>query len=136
MGPSRARAALDARPTRMAVIAMGRYGGFELSYGSDADVMFVHEPLPGATSRRSPRRTPSAVANELRRLLALPGADPPLEVDADLRPEGKQGPLVRTPGVLRRLLRASGRRSGRRRPCCAPTPVVGDAELRRSGSWR
>ena len=37
-----------------------------------------------------------AVANELRRLLALPGADPPLEVDADLRPEGKQGPLVRT----------------------------------------
>ena len=38
----------------------------------------------------------TAVANELRRLLALPGADPALEVDADLRPEGKQGPLVRT----------------------------------------
>ena len=37
-----------------------------------------------------------AVAKELRRLLALPGGDPPLEVDADLRPEGKQGPLVRS----------------------------------------
>ena len=37
-----------------------------------------------------------AVAQELRRLLALPGADPPLELDAGLRPEGKQGPLVRT----------------------------------------
>ena len=36
------------------------------------------------------------VANELRRLLALPMTDPALEVDADLRPEGKQGPLVRT----------------------------------------
>jgi glutamate-ammonia-ligase adenylyltransferase len=37
-----------------------------------------------------------AVVNELRRLLALPATDPPLEVDADLRPEGKQGPLIRT----------------------------------------
>jgi glutamate-ammonia-ligase adenylyltransferase len=37
-----------------------------------------------------------AVAGELRRLLAVPGPDPPLEVDADLRPEGRQGPLVRT----------------------------------------
>ena len=32
----------------------------------------------------------------MRRLLALPGTDPALEVDADLRPEGKQGPLVRS----------------------------------------
>ncbi|MDN4163781.1 hypothetical protein, partial [Nocardioides abyssi] len=39
-----------------------------------------------------------AVANELRRLLGLPGGDPPLAVDADLRPEGKQGPRVRTIG--------------------------------------
>ena len=37
-----------------------------------------------------------AVANELRTLLAVPATDPPLEVDADLRPEGKQGPLVRS----------------------------------------
>ena len=36
------------------------------------------------------------VANEIRRLLALPGTDPALDVDTGLRPEGKQGPLVRT----------------------------------------
>ncbi|MGZ6826112.1 MAG: [protein-PII] uridylyltransferase family protein, partial [Mycobacteriales bacterium] len=36
------------------------------------------------------------VANELRRLLALPAPDPPLLVDADLRPEGRQGPLTRS----------------------------------------
>src|SRR5690606_18777849 len=29
---------LDEPPVRMAVVAMGRYGGFELSYASDADV--------------------------------------------------------------------------------------------------
>ena len=32
----------------------------------------------------------------MRRLLSLPASDPPLEVDADLRPEGKNGPMVRT----------------------------------------
>jgi glutamate-ammonia-ligase adenylyltransferase len=36
------------------------------------------------------------VANELRRLLIAPASDPALVVDADLRPEGKQGPLVRS----------------------------------------
>ena len=91
----RAQRGLDEAPTRMAVIAMGRYGGFELSYGSDADVLFVHEPEPGADPQVAASYA-QAVANELRRLLALPGADPALMVDADLRPEGKQGALVRT----------------------------------------
>jgi [glutamine synthetase] adenylyltransferase / [glutamine synthetase]-adenylyl-L-tyrosine phosphorylase len=82
-------------PTALAIVAMGRYGGFELSYSSDADVMFVHEPRPGADQHVASTYA-QTVANELRRLLALPMTDPPLEVDADLRPEGKQGPLVRT----------------------------------------
>ena len=85
----------DVPPARMAVIAMGRYGGFELSYGSDADVLFVHEPTEGVDQHEASSYA-LAVANELRRLLALPGGDPPLEVDAGLRPEGKQGPLSRS----------------------------------------
>ena len=90
-----AQRGLDAAPTAIAVVAMGRYGGFELSYGSDADVMFVHDPVEGADPQVASTYA-HAVANEVRRLLAAPGSDPPLEVDADLRPEGKQGPLVRT----------------------------------------
>lgn len=86
---------LDAEPTRIAIVAMGRYGGFELSYGSDADVLFVHQPEPGADPGVAAKFA-HAVAEEVRRSLALPGADPPLLVDADLRPEGRQGPLVRT----------------------------------------
>ncbi|MFB9893677.1 bifunctional [glutamine synthetase] adenylyltransferase/[glutamine synthetase]-adenylyl-L-tyrosine phosphorylase [Planobispora takensis] len=81
--------------TRFAVIAMGRLGGLECSYGSDADVMFVHEPLPEVPEKEATDAA-HAVANELRRLLALPAPDPPLTVDPDLRPEGRQGPLVRT----------------------------------------
>ncbi len=82
-------------PSRLAVIGLGRLGGAELAYGSDADVLFVHEPVTGAGDQAA-QDASTAVATELRRLLALPGPDPALSVDADLRPEGRQGPLVRS----------------------------------------
>ncbi|WP_432065599.1 bifunctional [glutamine synthetase] adenylyltransferase/[glutamine synthetase]-adenylyl-L-tyrosine phosphorylase [Streptomyces sp. C10-9-1] len=82
-------------PTRFAVIGVGRFGGGELGYGSDADVLFVHEPREGVDEQEAARAASTVVA-EMRRLLQLPTADPPLLIDADLRPEGKSGPLVRT----------------------------------------
>ena len=82
-------------PTRMAVVLMGRLGGHESGYGSDADVMFVHQPCEGADDRAASEAA-TAVATTLRTMLAAAGDDPPLEVDAELRPEGKNGPLVRT----------------------------------------
>ncbi len=91
----RRQRSLESPPSRIAVIAMGRYGGFELSYGSDADVMFVHEPVDGVEAQVASSYATAVVA-EVRRLLSLPASDPPLEVDADLRPEGKNGPMVRT----------------------------------------
>ena len=45
-------------PTRFAVIAMGRFGGHECGYGSDADVLFVHDPLPGRPEKEASRRGP------------------------------------------------------------------------------
>ncbi|MER6616802.1 bifunctional [glutamine synthetase] adenylyltransferase/[glutamine synthetase]-adenylyl-L-tyrosine phosphorylase [Streptomyces xantholiticus] len=85
----------DTLPTRFAVIGVGRFGGHELGYGSDADVLFVHEPRDGVEEQEAARAA-NAVVAEMRRLLQLPTADPPLLIDADLRPEGKSGPLVRT----------------------------------------
>ncbi|MFD8689228.1 bifunctional [glutamine synthetase] adenylyltransferase/[glutamine synthetase]-adenylyl-L-tyrosine phosphorylase [Streptomyces sp. NPDC059651] len=85
----------DTLPTRFAVIGMGRFGGHELGYGSDADVLFVHAPREGVDEQEAGRAANRVVA-EMRRLLQLPTADPPLLIDADLRPEGKSGPLVRT----------------------------------------
>src|SRR5689334_8263575 len=82
-------------PTRFAVIAMGRFGGHGCGYGSDADVLFVHDPRPGRPEKEASDAA-HAVAAELRRLLMLPVPDPALIVDAVLRPEGRQGPLVRT----------------------------------------
>jgi [glutamine synthetase] adenylyltransferase / [glutamine synthetase]-adenylyl-L-tyrosine phosphorylase len=85
----------DRPPARLAVIGMGRLGGAELGYGSDADVLFVCEPLHGADDHTAVRYA-TTVAENVRRRLAAPSPDPALVVDADLRPEGRSGPLVRT----------------------------------------
>jgi glutamate-ammonia-ligase adenylyltransferase len=83
-------------PVTFAVIAMGRLGGGEVGYGSDADVMFVYEPAEPARPDESAARIAQRIAERLRGLLAAPSTDPPLVVDANLRPEGRNGPLVRS----------------------------------------
>ena len=120
---------LSTPPARLAVVAMGRYGGFELSYGSDADVLFVHEPI-GDADQHEASSYAIAVANELRRLLALPGGDPPLEVDADLRPEGKQGPLSRSL-ESHAAYYAKWSKVWEAQALLRADAVVGDADLRR-----
>ncbi|SHN66610.1 glutamate-ammonia-ligase adenylyltransferase [Geodermatophilus obscurus] len=82
-------------PTDLAVIGMGRLGGGEMAYGSDADVLFVHRPRAG-TEEGKATAAANAVAHTLRRLLGEPAPDPAFELDADLRPEGRQGALVRS----------------------------------------
>ena len=81
--------------TRITVIGMGRLGGHETGYSSDADVLFVHDPLPGVASEDAQNQA-TQVVNRLRTSLAASGPDPSLTIDADLRPEGKSGPTVRT----------------------------------------
>ncbi|MQA25143.1 MAG: bifunctional [glutamine synthetase] adenylyltransferase/[glutamine synthetase]-adenylyl-L-tyrosine phosphorylase [Micromonosporaceae bacterium] len=82
-------------PARLAVIGMGRLGGLEMSYPSDADVIFVHEPAAGASDEAAAEAA-RQVAERLRALLSAPAPDPPLGVDAGLRPEGRGGPLTRS----------------------------------------
>lgn len=75
-----------------AVVALGRFAGAELAYGSDLDLVFVHGG-DGATDQREAQR----VAGELMRFL---GGSTPAQrifaVDPDLRPEGRAGPLARS----------------------------------------
>ncbi|CAM4093886.1 Glutamate-ammonia-ligase adenylyltransferase [Mycobacterium basiliense] len=82
-------------PATIAVIGMGRLGGAELSYGSDADVMYVCESVSGVSDAQAVKWATS-IAEQVRAKLGTPSVDPPLEVDANLRPEGRNGPLVRT----------------------------------------
>jgi glutamate-ammonia-ligase adenylyltransferase len=74
----------------LGIIAMGRFGGAELGFGSDADLMFVYRPLDAD----EPQKTTERQISEIRKL----AADPVLEfdLDIDLRPEGKNGPMARS----------------------------------------
>ncbi|MBJ8344885.1 bifunctional [glutamine synthetase] adenylyltransferase/[glutamine synthetase]-adenylyl-L-tyrosine phosphorylase [Antrihabitans sp. YC2-6] len=82
-------------PGTFGVIGMGRLGGYELGYGSDADVLFVCDPKPGE-DETDVVKWANSVAERVTKLLGAPSTDPPLQVDAGLRPEGRNGPLVRT----------------------------------------
>lgn len=81
---------LSAPPQGFAVIALGRWGGEELAYASDLDLLYIYEdPLDGETAEK--------IAASLRELLAKPGQDGVAwDLDARLRPEGRSGPLVRS----------------------------------------
>jgi len=74
------------------VIAMGRFGGRELGFGSDADVLYVYRPN-GVDPERAHQ-----LSMQLVQGLRQHSEDHrvPLELDADLRPEGRNGPLVRS----------------------------------------
>ncbi len=116
-----------------AVIGMGRFGGHELGFGSDIDVMFVYDPRPGVDE------TVATTGGCRSRRGTAPTADGP-----ERRPATghRRGPATRgqagSPGAIAgrptRPTTSVGRPPGRRRRCCAPrswraTPVWG------SGSW-
>ncbi|WP_120520444.1 bifunctional [glutamine synthetase] adenylyltransferase/[glutamine synthetase]-adenylyl-L-tyrosine phosphorylase [Arthrobacter celericrescens] len=86
--------------THVLVVAMGRQGGREIGYGSDADVMYVHRAQPGAGDEEAQKQALAIVA-QVSSLLTQPlkpaiKAERVLTVDADLRPEGKNGAMVRS----------------------------------------
>ena len=82
------------------VVAMGRQGGREIGYGSDADVMYVYAPV-GDADPAAAREQAETLLQRMVQLLKAPCTPPivaerVLEIDNDLRPEGKQGPMVRS----------------------------------------
>ncbi|XAS68993.1 bifunctional [glutamine synthetase] adenylyltransferase/[glutamine synthetase]-adenylyl-L-tyrosine phosphorylase [Micrococcaceae bacterium Sec5.7] len=86
--------------TSVLVVAMGRQGGREIGYGSDADVMYVHRGLPGVPDDEAQQQA-AQIVGHVSSLLTQPlkpaiMAERVLMVDADLRPEGKSGAMVRS----------------------------------------
>ncbi|WP_066038631.1 bifunctional [glutamine synthetase] adenylyltransferase/[glutamine synthetase]-adenylyl-L-tyrosine phosphorylase [Herbiconiux solani] len=75
-----------------AIIGMGRYGGGELGFGSDADVLYVYRAV--RVDKATAQSVAQFIVNELNRLTE--DARLPLDLDIDLRPEGKNGPAVRS----------------------------------------
>jgi glutamate-ammonia-ligase adenylyltransferase len=121
--PSGAAAAGD-----VAVLAMGRLGGREQGYGSDADVLFVHEALPGVARGRCRVGLRHDVAHEVRRLLGPAGARPAAGRRRRPAAGGQAGaaepqPRRRTPPTTRAgpsIWEAAGARCGAARSSATP----------------
>ncbi|MGW3600811.1 bifunctional [glutamine synthetase] adenylyltransferase/[glutamine synthetase]-adenylyl-L-tyrosine phosphorylase, partial [Streptomyces sp. NPDC005167] len=93
---ARTAAPEDAAVCRLAVIAMGKCGGHELNYVSDVDVIFVAEPFDGAEESKAVQGATRLAAHMMRICSDTTVEGTIWPVDANLRPEGRNGPLVRT----------------------------------------
>ncbi len=131
------QAALDtvSPPAPMAVVAMGRFGGAELSYASDLDVLLVYED-------GSPDDFAAAEASAEALVRLVKGSTPATRLyllDAGLRPEGRQGPLARSLGSYRAYYRRWAQ-TWERQALLRARPVAGDLEVGRRfmevvGEW-
>ena len=81
---------MDDGTAGFAVVAIGKWGGHELSYGSDLDVMYVFDDSLARTVALN-------IASGLDRVLSQPSRHgPAYDLDAELRPEGRKGPMARS----------------------------------------
>ena len=86
----------DELPVSITIVGMGTLAGGELTYASDLDVLFVHEPVEGADETEATALALSIATNVIASLSEITPDGSAFDVDADLRPEGRSGPLSRT----------------------------------------
>ncbi|MCC6270241.1 MAG: bifunctional [glutamine synthetase] adenylyltransferase/[glutamine synthetase]-adenylyl-L-tyrosine phosphorylase [Microbacteriaceae bacterium] len=82
----------EPRGMEFAVIGMGRFGGSELGFGSDADVMYVYRAPEGKGELA--QKAAERIVADLNKL--TDDLQFPLDLDIGLRPEGKNGAVVRS----------------------------------------
>ncbi|MDQ5908888.1 MAG: [glutamine synthetase] adenylyltransferase / [glutamine synthetase]-adenylyl-L-tyrosine [Pseudomonadota bacterium] len=88
------------REAQFAIIAYGKLGGIELNYGSDLDLVFLHDSVGNRQLTNGPRQIDNAaffaklVQRIIHFLTTRTGAGDLYEVDTRLRPSGRAGLLV------------------------------------------
>ncbi|MCU0809102.1 MAG: bifunctional [glutamate--ammonia ligase]-adenylyl-L-tyrosine phosphorylase/[glutamate--ammonia-ligase] adenylyltransferase, partial [Candidatus Contendobacter sp.] len=99
-GQPRCVAEGEERDARFVILAYGKLGGIELNYGSDLDLVFLHDSAGDRQITAGPRQVDNATffAKLVQRIISLlttrTGAGDLYEVDTRLRPSGRAGLLV------------------------------------------
>lgn len=105
----------------MAVVALGKWGGRELNYASDIDLVFVHEGDDADLAADLAERFIAILSSRTADGIAF-------RVDPDLRPEGRDGPLSRTVDSYRAYWERWAR-TWERQAMLKARPAAGDRAL-------
>lgn len=100
---------LNAPQAEIAIIALGRYGGREVNFCSDADIMVIYKPVGEDCDFNAAHRFAQKTVDILRNILQGPlTLEPKIMVDLDLRPEGKRRSACSFARILRKVLSSMG----------------------------
>lgn len=119
-------AALDEAPSRYLIVGLGSFGAGEMGYGSDCDLLFVHDPVIDDHSLA--QKTANQIASAVLAMLSEGTEEPPVKADADLRPEGRNGPLARSLEAYREYY-ARWIETWERQSLLKARPIAGDDGL-------
>ncbi|MBC2593702.1 hypothetical protein H5P28_05445 [Ruficoccus amylovorans] len=120
------------QPARWCVMALGKFGGGELNFCSDLDLVYVvdgHGPCEGGPGRWDSRQFFDRFFRDLSARLSQNAPEGQLyRIDLRLRPEGETGPLVRTFAALTGYYWSAGQ-LWERMAWIKARPVAGDRAL-------
>lgn len=109
----------------VAVIGMGKLGGWEMGYASDADILFVFQHPDNVSHSEAYAVTAKMCEEFLQTCRTIQAQDVPFEVDARLRPEGRFGAIVRTIEDYRQYYLTRGE-TWERQALIKARPIAGD----------
>ncbi|HKV96258.1 MAG TPA: bifunctional [glutamate--ammonia ligase]-adenylyl-L-tyrosine phosphorylase/[glutamate--ammonia-ligase] adenylyltransferase [Gammaproteobacteria bacterium] len=122
------------RRARFGVIAYGKLGGWELGYGSDLDLVFLHDSRSGEQQSNGARVLDNSeyftrLAQRVINILSIPTASGVLyQVDTRLRPSGAAGLIVSSLDSFARYQRAQAW-TWEHQALLRARPVAGDSEV-------
>ncbi|HET7923192.1 MAG TPA: bifunctional [glutamate--ammonia ligase]-adenylyl-L-tyrosine phosphorylase/[glutamate--ammonia-ligase] adenylyltransferase [Gammaproteobacteria bacterium] len=133
-GEPHCRDARGERPARFAVVAYGKLGGIELGYGSDLDLVFLHDSTGEAQATRGERALDNhefftRLAQRIINILSVPTTSGMLyQVDTRLRPSGSAGLMVSSLDAFTRYQHEHAW-TWEHQALLRARPVAGDADL-------
>jgi [glutamine synthetase] adenylyltransferase / [glutamine synthetase]-adenylyl-L-tyrosine phosphorylase len=113
--------------TGFCILAMGKFGGTELNYSSDIDLLFFYGDEGNLNPRFTYHEFFTRLAEHVIRIFSST-ADPLFRIDVRLRPEGGNGPLVRSLASMENYYAGYGE-TWERMALIKARGVAGDTEL-------